>query len=412
MKEKISVKNILLFLSIIYPIAMATSMAMMEMLSVTWVFFGIIYLIVYWKKIDFKNEFKNFYKSPELPIVLFVIWGALVTIPRNDLSGPLLDHLGPLRIFMLYFCARFTLKNIGHIILTQKVLFWVSGIVLIYALIQHITGLDLLKPKSHLIPSDFGFGMRAQGVFNNPLTFANAYLMFVVIGFAFLLFCWKEHSTRNKILLLGYLALGIVGVSLSLCRYLIYALPIGFLAIVFLKKYKIALTILMTGVLVFVGSYLLTDNVRNKVAEMLDRNLPSNYGRVMLLEAYKQMVTDNFVFGVGLNNEEKIRPYITKLEEQHKRQLIGGHSHNHFLQILAETGIVGLVLFIWFNYVWLIALVKYFYKSSDARSKAIFAGSIGVFIVFHLAGLTQNTFGDSEVLYGFFYLMGRSVLRD
>jgi hypothetical protein len=38
--------------------------------------------------------------------------------------------------------------------------------------------------------------------------------------------------------------------------------------------------------------------------------------------------------------------------------------------------------------------------------KGLFAAGIAIFLSFHVSGLTQNTYGDSEVTYGFLFFMG------
>ena len=42
--------------------------------------------------------------------------------------------------------------------------------------------------------------------------------------------------------------------------------------------------------------------------------------------------------------------------------------------------------------------------------RAPIVAGISIFFSFHLAGLTQNTYGDSEVTYGMFFFMGTLMM--
>ena len=87
-----------------------------------------------------------------------------------------------------------------------------------------------------------------------------------------------------------------------------------------------------------------------------------------------------------------------------------GHAHNHFVQVLAEMGVPGFLIFLWFNGAFLYYLVRFYRNAGSRAMRAQAVSGIAIFFSFHLAGITQNTFGDSEVLYGMFYFMGTFMM--
>jgi len=91
------------------------------------------------------------------------------------------------------------------------------------------------------------------------------------------------------------------------------------------------------------------------------------------------------------------------------------HMHNNFLQIAAERGIPGLVLWLWFmlNLGWEAFRVfvstsgKANNDSGDPRAASSFvaAAAIGGWIALLAAGMFEYNFGDSEILTLFLFMM-------
>ena len=67
-----------------------------------------------------------------------------------------------------------------------------------------------------------------------------------------------------------------------------------------------------------------------------------------------QMWKDNKITGIGLNNFKKMCKNENLYNQYHKIFGCGTHPHNYYIQALTESGIIGLVLF-----VFLIILLSY-----------------------------------------------------
>ncbi len=93
-----------------------------------------------------------------------------------------------------------------------------------------------------------------------------------------------------------------------------------------------------------------------------------------------------YPLGLGLKNSKYLQDYSTTIPAELS------HFHNNFLNITAETGFLGLGIFIW----WLWVVLAHAFNV--AHEKAV-ARSIGCAILsWQTAGLVEYNFGDSEVL--------------
>jgi O-antigen ligase len=91
------------------------------------------------------------------------------------------------------------------------------------------------------------------------------------------------------------------------------------------------------------------------------------------------------------------------------------HMHNNFLQVAAETGIPGLLIWLWFmgRLAWDAQKCYRYAKSSsfpgndDLRKEALIASSaaLAAWTALMVAGMFEYNFGDSEVLTFFLFLI-------
>ena len=95
-----------------------------------------------------------------------------------------------------------------------------------------------------------------------------------------------------------------------------------------------------------------------------------------------------YPLGVGFENSAFLREFAPEIPPE----LI--HFHNNFLNILVETGWLGLMLFLW----WLSAVLKFcFSKKIHAKHEPVIRGIGCAIIAWQTAGIVEYNFGDSEV---------------
>ena len=130
----------------------------------------------------------------------------------------------------------------------------------------------------------------------------------------------------------------------------------------------------------------------------------SNADRIWSWKSTKNMITDNPILGVGF---DQFRPvYIAKYKfPQEGQNLV--HTHNNFLQILAETGIVGLVGLIYMLGYFLWRSFKDYFKNKNPYDLLICSTIIGYLIIF---GQIEYTLDNSSGMRMFWFLIA-SLLK-
>lgn len=193
-----------------------------------------------------------------------------------------------------------------------------------------------------------------------------------------------------------------------------------------------ALVVLVIGIAVL---YALSPRVRSRVQAGMDPHDPNTRNRIELVQTSLRLIGDNPWFGVGpklVNSEalkyrgdlilefrfaSDIRPPARAFETSARNEYpdwMYQHMHNNFLQIAAETGIPGLLIWLWFmgRLAWdAFGLYRRARKGSalsgDTRKKALMASSAALasWTALMLAGLFEYNFGDSEVLTLFLFIV-------
>jgi O-antigen ligase len=160
--------------------------------------------------------------------------------------------------------------------------------------------------------------------------------------------------------------------------------------------------VLMATVLTALSVALLPP-VRAKVANSArDLFLPGNRYDIWVAAID---VVRRYPMGVGRKNGEILRDY-PNIPQHHK------HAHNNLLQITLEGGYLGLAMFLWWMTVFGLLAWRAVRKipQDDKALKALAVAVLASFVGFHVAGLVEYNFGDSEVLEIFFVMMGLGLV--
>jgi O-antigen ligase len=117
-----------------------------------------------------------------------------------------------------------------------------------------------------------------------------------------------------------------------------------------------------------------------------------------------QMLRDHPWTGVGINGVKGLFPvykHPNAVRDQHP------HLHSNPVQIAAERGLLGLACWLWiwvafYRHAWEIFRVV---RPGNFQALALVVGSLASVTAFHVAGLFEYTFGDSEVIMLVYFLM-------
>ncbi len=232
---------------------------------------------------------------------------------------------------------------------------------------------------------------RAQGFYSHPLTFAYVMLFFVPVGWIGVL--RKPTDGASWVILAG----GVVGVFASQSRTVQACCAAAVVVEALLFARGRARFVALAVIVALAAAVGLTDNA---MKERFTRTVTGNYDvrsgykddRLAFWDVHWTMFKERPLVGHGENITTAYRkPYYEKLglgDFTRKYE-----AHDVYLQILVNTGIFGLILYlVWLGWA--------FRRAWDISREAVGGRmALTTLAVFAAASLTQNSFQDSEVRY-------------
>jgi len=357
---------------------------------------------------------------------LIVLCGYQYGTKRKTITGTFLDR--PILIFLAVVLVaaivgvnpgRSLLKIFGlwHIALVLILVNWIpdqtrlrhliwilfgfAALNGIYGIVQHIIGgLDLLQFNRPERIFKIGDEVRASGVFDHYMTFSGQMLLVGLLGAALLLF-WAPRG-RTRWLLAGAVLVLLGAIWASFTRNAWVGLGAGLLTIVLFKERRVMI-FLVVGLLLAVTVLFLADRgFRTRAVSTVKIKEGSTVERFEIWQGTRDMIKDHGLLGVGIGN------FSTVFEQYRERYGVGSHSHAHntLLQITAENGLVGLAAYLYLWYVFFREMIRKVRTSTDPFVQGVVIGTIGALVGFHIAGLFEYNFGDSEVNAMMWFVVG------
>jgi O-antigen ligase len=141
------------------------------------------------------------------------------------------------------------------------------------------------------------------------------------------------------------------------------------------------------------AAFLLRADLRAQVGNMFALG-GANAPRVEIYRTNLDIIHDHPVLGLGFGRyQSAAKPYYAK----HPGADRHSHAHNNYLHVAAEAGLLGLAAFALLYCTALWVGWGAIEQAPDRATWATAAGAWAGIIGFSIGGLTQYTFGDSEV---------------
>ena len=296
-------------------------------------------------------------------------------------------------------------------------------IVAVYAVIQHIWGVDWLRPDGMklvepLRSSNLFYG---KGTFSHHLTFAGYMLL---IGVLYAGLAWRLPDTQRRWWILGAAA-ALTGVTVSLGRSAWIGAAIGLTLVVMDFPRRIWAPLLAGGVLfVLAGGIwasgwlrdILPPEIQTGVIQRITGTPLSKEERPFIWESAIEAIKDRPILGIGYKNDRiYMGPYRKTVSKRHDNFKFSvkpsTHAHNVFLEVTVEFGFVGLAAYLYFwgailfwNYLW----VRRAGERLPFERSMLCAASCAL-IASMVAGIFENNFFDAEVRTLILVMMGLSL---
>ncbi len=109
----------------------------------------------------------------------------------------------------------------------------------------------------------------------------------------------------------------------------------------------------------------------------------------LIFSSSYNIIKENFLFGVGI---KKYRLVCDSYKSENYPASCSTHPHNLYLEILAETGFLGLILFITFLIVFMLSLTKVNYSKNNNLLRILFITQISCFVILFWPIKTSGSF--------------------
>jgi O-antigen ligase len=326
---------------------------------------------------------------------ILVCWQTITLV----INGAPLETLGdPLRrmiyFFPLFFLPLLALNEETDTAIAKRtvgLLFIALALIILLGVFQIATDITYPFPKQ---PYDGG---NLIGFFGHHIDAGGFLSVLGILSLCLVLF-WRKSKKINIFLLLLSL-LFMTGAFLSLARTYYISLLVTVPAVFVRGNKRIAIIGLSAVIVCAIAVLVLFPNIRERAFSIadLEKNV-SNLERIYIWKTSWDIIKDNPLSGIGFRQwRERFGNYTEKYSGDWKfTDNALHHAHNLYLTVAAETGIVGLFLFLVFWAYILIAIWRCT-RSSPGGSfeNALALGIFFCLFIFFIGGLFEDNLGKS-----------------
>lgn len=316
------------------------------------------------------------------PMLLLFVWTAAAVFVE---SGSL-NH-GPVKKFFLFLL----LLIVPILARGCDKIAWIYRAVFALGAVSAVAGLAQFISNPHREATN-----RIKGFMSIWMTYSGLLMLVLVALAAYLVFFgYKKHPWAIPLgLILG------AALYLSQTRSALLGAAAGMAAVLLLKRPRWILGLLVVPLALYLVS---PAGIQERLRSAWNPQDPTTRGRIETFTTALRLIQVHPWIGVGPNVSHEALAYRGTHEFPDYMYL---HMHNNLLQIAAERGIPGLILWLWFM-VQLGWQALGAYRSSCGSGAEAFAAAaaIGAWIALLVAGMFEYNFGDSEVLTLFLFTM-------
>lgn len=243
--------------------------------------------------------------------------------------------------------------------------------------------------------------------------------VYAVVSIFLMIFLLREHKKNLKILYAIMLVLCLVGLFLTKSRGSYTGFAIGALVVLWLHFRSIKKFIISVLAMIAVSIPLIfVSDAFKRIMQIFDFKEANISWRFVLWERALYMFKQSPIFGIGFGRFNDISfpnprlndfsferlhffagyPKIVSFFMETKYDFSNAHAHNSYLQYLAETGIVGLGLLIFFWVFVFKRILRAYNTVGDEFSKKIFLCSLGSIAALFALAISENYFSAATVM--------------
>ncbi|MEA4961870.1 O-antigen ligase family protein [Lutispora sp.] len=326
------------------------------------------------------NKEKDFVKDPvAMPLMAFALVQIITTLISVEPVLSAQNLVVSLVSLALYFVTVNTLKTKKDFDKAMKIFIITAFILSIYGIMQYFT-LGTTSKAWVDVNLNPDLETRVVGTFGNPNVFAE-YLEHILPVAITLVFVYRKWL--NKIIM------GLIAGVMFVCLVLTFSRGgyLGFVSaamlFVLLKMAKFIPLFIAGGI---AAIPLLPNVVLQRINTIGNVQDTSNAYRTYIWEGTINMIKDFWITGVGYGYWAFKNTFL----EYGIKGSRAWHSHNMYLEIMAEMGIFGMLTFIWVVLSIFISTIKFAKKTKDRYFSYVSVGLLGGFLSIMVHGIAEH----------------------
>ncbi len=238
--------------------------------------------------------------------------------------------------------------------------------------------------------------MRVYSTFENPNVYGEYLILAIPIAVALF---WSEKGFWKKTFLLGIAGITMLAMILTFSRgcWLGILFALAILAVIIDRRF-----IILGIIALFAMPFVLPETIINRFMSIGNMADSSTSYRVYIWMGTLAMLKEYWFCGVGLGETS----YNTIYPLYSYNNIQAPHSHNLYLQLVSQFGIIGLVVFL--------GIVFYFYKDiiikMIKKKNIVLAGIVAGMTGFFLEGMFDYTWYNYRVILIFWMVIAFGIV--
>jgi len=348
---------------------------------------------------------KNFIKgiinffTDKLSIFMLILFVMMLvsTTYAVDTKIALSESARFLSYIFVYFLIKYELNEEQNINVLLKCYIFTSFILSCIGLVQHFTGFAL--DNSFRKAGGLGGSIRIAATLFNPNAYG-AYLILII--FPVIMLSIYEKKKKEKIVYVVLSILLISNLLMTYSRNVVLGFGIGLLVLTLIYSIRLIYVLGGFGILIcFIPSVF----QRFKGMATLLKDDP----RVKLWQTALKMIQDHPIRGVGNGNFiTRYNDYIYKYKDLQYYYYRTYPSHNSYLKVESELGIIGILSFLGILATALFRINKLYKATIDKFHKPFYIGVMASMTAFLFMNFSDNLFFVPKVTTYFWVLLATS----
>ena len=341
-------------------------------------------------KVAINKDFKLKYFKTNAWVLVFALVIGICAMTSISLEESRNIALLMIAFVLSYFVVINTIENKKQFKFILYVFSIAAVITAFYGLYQYMFG-DLYS-QAWLDKEMFeDIKMRVYSTFENPNVYGEYLILAIPIIVGLL---WTEKGIFKKLFWLGSLGVTMLALALTFSRgcWLGIILAIGLLAIMIDRRF-----ILLGIVALLFLPFVLPESIINRFLSIGNMGDSSTSYRVYIWMGTLAMLADYWFSGIGLG----ITSFNTIYPIYSYNNISAPHSHNLYLQLVVEFGIVGLIIFLGMLYNFYKETIISICKKKNILTSSLIAGVSG----FMLQSMFDHTWYNYRVVLIFWIII-------